>query len=112
MQRQPQIQRHFSSIARIESFGAWNSGCEDDMPPREPHQMRGAELRSLKQELEDRLRTCRDNRECEELRRWIDELEAESRRRSHIGRPSHPRGEREDVGGAGPADRANEGTAE
>ena len=52
---------------------------------REPHQMRGVELRLTKQELEDRLRSSQDDHERQELRRRIDELEVEIRRRSSIG---------------------------
>jgi hypothetical protein len=48
--------------------------------------MRGSELRSTMEELESRLQSCGDDRERQELRQRIEELEAEIRRRSSIGR--------------------------
>lgn len=66
---------------------------------REPHQMRGAELRSTKEELENRLQSCHDPHERQALRHQLDELDAELRRRSQIGRGTQAPSEQEMSGG-------------
>ncbi len=75
---------------------------EDGRVHKEPHQMRGSELRALKQELETRLRECADRRQCDNLRRRIEELDAEIRRRSRIGRSVSHESQRSDRGGSRP----------
>ena len=74
---------------------------------KEPHQMRGAELRRAKEELETRLRACaNDVRESQELSRRIEELDAELRRRAQIGHSGRSPSDRESARSTDhPADR-------
>jgi hypothetical protein len=68
--------------------------------------MRGSELRSAKEELETRLIGSDDDRERQELRRRIEELDAELRRRAQIGRTGRNPSERDPAGGGENPSRA------
>lgn len=63
---------------------------------KEPHRMRVAELRSMKEELERQLHAAPDSPRSAELRQKIEELTAEMTRRSRIGGPARRPSDRDE----------------